>query len=87
MVYFLLNLDSSDTLVHSIDSKRYKFNNDTTTYLWHCRLGHIVVKRMKKLHTDGILESLDYESPDACEPCPMGKMTKDSVLGNNGASN
>ena len=50
--------------------------NDSATYLWHCRLGHIGVKRMKKLHTDGILESLDYESLDACEPCLMGKMTK-----------
>src|SRR5215216_1060524 len=31
---------------------------------------------MKKLHADGLLESLDYESFDACEPCLMGKMTK-----------
>jgi hypothetical protein len=31
---------------------------------------------MKKLHDDGLLESLDYESLDACEPCLMGKMTK-----------
>ena len=31
---------------------------------------------MKKLHKDGLLESLDYESLDACEPCLMGKMTK-----------
>ena len=38
------------------------------TYLWHCRLGHIGVKRMKKLHADGLLESLDYESIDACMP-------------------
>ena len=30
---------------------------------------------MKKLHADGILESLDYESLDACEPCLMGKIT------------
>ena len=37
---------------------------------------HICVKRMKKLHADGILESLDYESIDAYEPCLMGKMTK-----------
>ena len=62
--------------------KRCKVNNDSATYLWHCCLGHIGVKRMKKLHADGILESLD-----ACEPCLMGKMTKDSVLRNNGASN
>ena len=31
---------------------------------------------MKKLHADGLLESLDYESLGTCEPCLMGKMTK-----------
>ena len=44
-------------------------------------LGHIGVKRMKKLHTNGFLESLDYESVDACEPCLMGKMTKTPFSG------
>ena len=67
----LLNLNSSDTHIHNIEAKRYKFNNDNATYLWHYRLGHIGVKHMKKLHADGLLESLD-----ACEPCLMGKMTK-----------
>ena len=61
--------------------KRYKFNNDSATYLWHCHLGHIGVKRMKKLHADGLLESLDYESLDACEQCLMGKMTKTPFSG------
>ena len=61
----LLNLDRSDTHIHSIEAKKYKFNNDSATYLWHCRLGHIGVKRMKKLHANGLLESLDYESVDA----------------------
>ena len=51
-------------------------HNDSATYLWHFRLGHIGVKRMKKLHVDGILESLD-----ACEPCLMGKMTKTPFSG------
>ena len=73
---FLLNLDSSDTHFHSIEAKRYKFNNDSATYLWLCHLGHIGVKRMKKLHADGLRESLGYESFDACEPCLLGKMTK-----------
>ena len=36
---------------------------------------------MKKLHADGILESLDYESLGACEPCLMGKMTKTPFSG------
>ena len=64
----LLNLDRSDTHFHNIDAKRCKVDNDSATYLWHCRLDHIGVKRMKKLHADGHLESLDYESFDACEP-------------------
>ena len=71
----LLNLDRSDTHVHA------KGSNDSTTYLWHYRLGHIGVKRMKKLHFDGLLESLDYESFDACEPCLVGKMTKTPFSG------
>jgi len=61
--------------------KRCKVNNDSATYLWHCRLCHIGVKRMKKLHADGNLESLDYQSLDACEQCLLGKMTKTPFSG------
>ena len=78
---FLLNLDSDDTHIHNIEAKRCKADNGSATYLWHCRLGHIGVKRMKKLHADGRLESLDYESLGACEPCLMGKMTKIPFFG------
>ena len=77
----LLDLDHSDTHNHNIDAKRCKVDNDSATYLWHCRLGHIGVKRMKKLHADGFLESLDYESFDACEPCLLGRMTKTLFFG------
>ena len=72
----LLNLDRSDTHIHNIDAKRCKVDNDCATYLWYCRLGHIGVKRMKKLHADRILELLDYESFDTCESYLMGKMTE-----------
>ena len=58
----LLDLDHSDTHIHNIETKRCKVNNDSATYLWHCSLGHIGVKHMKKLHADGLFESLDYES-------------------------
>ena len=77
----LLDLDCGDTHFHNIEAKRCKVNNDSVTYLWHCRLGHIGVKRMKKLHTDGLLEPLDYESLGTCEPCLMGKMTKTPFSG------
>ena len=62
--------------IYNIEAKRCRVDNDCATYLWHCRLGHIGVKHMKKLRADGLLESLD-----ACEPCLMGKMTKTPFSG------
>ena len=78
---FLLNLDSSSTHIHNVNAKRIKLNDDIAAYMWHCRLGHIGIKRMKKLHSDGLLESLDYESFETCEPCLMGKMTRTPFSG------
>src|SRR3954463_15583721 len=49
--------------------------------MWHCRLDHIGIKRMEKLHKDGLLESLDFGSLDTCEPCLMGKMTRSPFNG------
>ena len=69
---FLMNLDCGDTHIHNINYKICKVDNDSATYLWHCHLAHIGVKRMKKLHSNGLLESLDYESLGTCEPCLMG---------------
>ena len=60
----LLNLDRSDTHIHNIDAKRCKVDNDSATCLWYYYLGNISLKRIKKLHKDGLLESLDYESFD-----------------------
>ena len=71
-----LDLDRSDTHIHNIETKRCKVNNDSATCLRHCRLGHIGVKRMKKPHVDGLLESLD-----ACKPCLMGKTTRTPFSG------
>ena len=84
----LLNLDRRDTHVHNIGAKICGVNNDSTTYLWHFCLSHIGVKPMKKLHADGLLKSLDYESFDTCEPCmPHGKMTKTPFSGTMGRAN
>ena len=52
---FLLNLDCSDTHIHNVEAKRCRVDNDSATYLWHCRLGHIGGKHMKKLHVDVLL--------------------------------
>src|SRR6266536_387983 len=77
----LLNLDHVIHIFIILMPKDAKLIMIVQHILWHFRLGHIGVKRMKKLHMDGFLESLDYESFDTCEPCLMGKMTKTPLFG------
>jgi hypothetical protein len=67
---FIMNLESERN-VFNVDAKHLNTNDLNSTYLWHCRLGHIEHKHMKKLHQDGLLESLD-----TCKACLVGKMAK-----------
>ena len=53
-----------------------KRDNLKSSYLWHCRFGHISERRMSELHKCGSLGSFDYESFDTCESCLLSKMTK-----------
>ena len=36
---------------------------------------------MKRLHSDGLLTSFDFESYETCEACLLGKMTKTPFTG------
>jgi hypothetical protein len=76
---FVLNLD--DSPICNISAKGSQPNDLSPTYIWHCRLGHISEKRMKKLHNDGLLTSFDFESYETCEACLLGKMTKMTFSG------
>jgi hypothetical protein len=78
---YILDLDCNESHNNSMDAKRCKLSDDNTTYRWHCRLGHVGVTRMKKLHSDGLLGSLDFDSFGTCEPCHMGKMTRTLFTG------
>ena len=62
--------------VNNVNVKRLKTSDSNSSSLWHYRLGHINEKRIKKLHEDGLLGQLDWESIDRCESCLLGKMAK-----------
>ncbi|GJS91930.1 zinc finger, CCHC-type containing protein [Tanacetum coccineum] len=51
------NLYPNVSSIFNIRNKRSKHSLDSS-YLWHCRLGHINKKRMDKLQRDGILQPL-----------------------------
>ncbi|CAN0875011.1 Retrovirus-related Pol polyprotein from transposon TNT 1-94 [Linum grandiflorum] len=66
--------------VYNINTKKQKTNSQST-YLWHCRLGHISLQRMKQLRLVGVSTSFSCESFDTCEACLMGKMTRSPFPG------
>ncbi|MFW5438943.1 hypothetical protein, partial [Paenibacillus apiarius] len=75
---YVLNVDSVMNVTNINKRKRLDLN---LTYLWHCRLGHINEKRLSKLHKDGLLDPLIYESYKTYEACLKGKMAKTPFVG------
>ncbi|KAL0403765.1 UNVERIFIED_CONTAM: putative mitochondrial protein [Sesamum radiatum] len=49
--------------------------NEESSVLWHRRLGHISIERIKKLVNDGVLNTLDFTDFDTCVDCIKGKQT------------
>ena len=75
---YVMNLQkSNNSYVYNITTKKFKSNDLNSTYLLHCRLGHINEKCISKLHQVGLLNSFDFKSYDTCESCLLGKMKKD----------
>ncbi|GJZ16016.1 retrotransposon protein, putative, ty1-copia subclass [Tanacetum coccineum] len=66
---------SNERSIYTCSNKKTKHNLDST-FLWHCRLGHINKKRIEKLQHDGLLKSIDDESFDICVSCISGKMAR-----------
>ncbi|GJR39037.1 retrotransposon protein, putative, ty1-copia subclass [Tanacetum coccineum] len=59
------NLYPDVSSTFNVSNKRVKYSLDSS-YLWHCRLGHINKKRMDKLQHDGILQPSYDESIEKC---------------------
>ncbi|GKA36668.1 putative RNA-directed DNA polymerase [Tanacetum coccineum] len=60
------NLYPNVSSMFNVSNKRAKHALDSS-YLWHCRLGHINKKRMDKLQRDGILQPTHDESLEKCK--------------------
>ncbi|GJT79773.1 retrotransposon protein, putative, ty1-copia subclass [Tanacetum coccineum] len=62
---YMHNLYPNVSSIYNVSNKRAKHELDSS-YLWHCRLGHINKKRMDKLQHDGILQPTHDESLEKC---------------------
>ncbi|GJY39260.1 zinc finger, CCHC-type containing protein [Tanacetum coccineum] len=66
----LSNSYANDSSMYAVSNKRAKLDLDTAL-LWHCRLGHISKKRIKKLQHDGLLNSPDLRVFEKCVSCML----------------
>ena len=77
---FLQNDTTYNSLHVQTGIKRCAINEDSST-LWHRRLGHISIDRIKRLVNDGILSTLDFTNFETCVDCIKGKQTNKSKIG------
>nr|GEY68410.1 retrotransposon protein, putative, Ty1-copia subclass [Tanacetum cinerariifolium] len=71
----LSNSYTNESSIYAVSNKRAKLDLDYAL-LWHCRLGHISKKRIKKLQHDGLLDSSDLNAFEKCVSCMSGKMAR-----------
>jgi len=60
--------------------------NENSSMLWHQRLGHVSIERIKRLVKDGVLNTLDFANFKTCVDCIKGKQTNMSKRGANRSS-
>ena len=63
------SVSASDTAVGKKRQKR----NESSSMLWHRRLGHISRARLERMVKQGILHDLDFSDFDSCVDCIKGK--------------
>ena len=70
-----------------LTKKKRKRDLETSSMLWHQRLGHISRERLTRLVKDGVLPSLDFNDFGTCVKCLKGKMTSANKKGATRSSN
>ena len=75
-----------ETLQLSTQGVKRKLTDENSSSLWHKRLGHIFKRRVERLVSDGILDSLDFADFEICTNCIKGKQTNTRRFGANRAT-
>ena len=70
----LKNDNAYNSLSLNVGIKR-SVTNEESSLLWHLRLGHISIQRIKRLVNEEVLSSLDFTDFETCLDCIKGKQT------------
>ena len=76
-----LQNDATNNAMHVHTGIKRCVINEDSSMLWHRRLGHISIQRIKRLVNDGVLSTLDFTDFETCVDCIKGKQTNKSKKG------
>jgi hypothetical protein len=72
----MLSFDDNVVLNVRDNSNKCKRDDEASSKLCHCRLGHVWKGRMECLIREGILQPLDFSNSEECNNCIEGAYTK-----------
>jgi hypothetical protein len=80
---FCINLQNNTTYdsMHVHTGIKRCVIDENSSKLWHQRLGHISIDRIKRLVNEGVLNTLDFTDFETCVDCIKGKQTNKSKKG------
>jgi hypothetical protein len=72
-VYYRFNIYTNYLYIHNLEMslfniniKKNRIDNQYSSYLWYCKLGHINETRITKLYKEWYFDAFDYESHEIC---------------------
>ena len=60
------NFENNYLSLHTDVGIKRSLMDQSSALLWHRRLGHISIERIKRLVNDGVLKTLDFTNLDTC---------------------
>ena len=79
--FISLQKDTSNNIMHVHTGTKQCVMSEDSSMLWHRRLGHISMQRIKRLVNDRVLNTLDFTDFDTCVDYIKGKQTNKSKKG------
>ena len=76
LVNGLYVLDLEDESIYNINANRAQPNDLNSTFIWHCRLGHISRGRIEILVKNRILPPVEFLGLEQCIDCIKRKIHK-----------
>jgi transposase InsO family protein len=75
------NFENNYLSLHTNVGIKRSLMDQSSALLWHRRLGHISIERIKRLVNDGVLKTLDFTNLGTCVNCIKGKQTTKTTKG------